>query len=69
MSKFILGVVAGAAMAYACTNKKSRESMMHMCNSATEMFDKAKEKIKDGFDMGKNKAEYVADRAQNSMNS
>ncbi|MCD7976346.1 MAG: hypothetical protein LUG51_04020 [Tannerellaceae bacterium] len=68
MGRFILGIATGVALAYMCNKKMDRESISHMCESTSKFLDKAKQKIVDGIDAGKEKVDNLADRAEDKAN-
>ncbi len=68
MSRFLLGVIVGAAGAYMCSKKMDKQTMDKMCDSTNRFFDKAKKKFKDGWDKGRNQVDYLADRTENMIN-
>ncbi|MCD7914810.1 MAG: hypothetical protein LUG96_05830 [Tannerellaceae bacterium] len=45
-----------------------REYLTQMCDSTSKFFDKAKQKIADGIDTGKDKIDNLADRAEGAIN-
>ena len=67
MCRFILGVATGVALAYVCHKKMDREYISHMCESTSKFLDKAKEKIVDGIDAGKDKVDNLANRAEDTV--
>ncbi len=67
MKGFILGAIAGAAAAIVCAKKMKKEDYEKFCDKTNEMWDKAEQKMKDGVDTGKNKAEYYTDRAEDYL--
>ncbi|MCD8165068.1 MAG: hypothetical protein LUE93_02385 [Bacteroides sp.] len=67
MKGLILGMIAGAAAMYVCTKKMKQEDYDKWCDKASDLWEKGKEKVKDTIDMGKNKAEYMGDRAEDYL--
>ncbi|MCC8132621.1 MAG: hypothetical protein LIP04_02795, partial [Tannerellaceae bacterium] len=64
----ILGIATGVALACICKKKMDREYLTQMCDSTSKFFDKAKQKIADGIDTGKDKIDNLADRAEGAIN-
>lgn len=67
MKGLILGMAAGVAAGYFVRKMADEGKFDHMCDEAHDLAGKAKEKIKNVVDNGKNKAEYLAGEAKSRI--
>ncbi|MCC8171196.1 MAG: hypothetical protein LIP00_05295 [Parabacteroides sp.] len=68
MKGLFLGLAAGIAAGYVVRKMADEGKFDQVCDEAHEFAGKAKEKIKNAVDTGKNKAEYLADEAKGMVN-
>lgn len=68
MKGLILGIAAGVAAGYYARKMADEGKFDKVCGEAHEFAGKAKQKIKDVVDTGKDKAEYLTDQAKHAMN-
>jgi len=62
MNKVIIGAIIGVAAGYAVSKMNNKGQFDHMGENLNKMTSKAKKKIKDVMDSGKNQVEYLGDR-------
>lgn len=67
MKGLFLGLAAGIAAGYAVRKMADEGKFDKVCDDAHEFAGKAKQKIKDVVETGKNKAEYLADEAKSTV--
>jgi len=68
MKDLIVGLAVGAVFGYIMRASQERCSVDHLNDNVNEFASKAKNKIKDAIDIGKNKVEYLKDRAEYELN-
>jgi len=70
MKKIALGAlfVGVAALGYMVRKMEDEGKFDSACNSANEFGNKAKKKLMDAMDAGKDQAEYLSDRAKAELN-
>jgi hypothetical protein len=67
MNKIILGVVIGAALGYCVRKMEERGELDQVGDEVNKLASKAKRKMRDVWDKGKNQAEYLSERAENEL--
>ena len=67
MKGLILGLAAGIAAGYAVRKMADEGKFDKVCDEAHEFAGKAKQKVKDVMETGKNKAENMAEHAKHAM--
>ncbi|WP_106831376.1 YtxH domain-containing protein [Parabacteroides pacaensis] len=68
MKGLILGIAAGVAAGYYVRKMADEGKFDKVYGEAHEFAGKAKQKIKDVVDTGKDKAEYLTEQAKSAMN-
>lgn len=68
MKGLILGIAAGVAAGYYARKMADEGKFDKMYGEAHELAGKAKQKVKDVVETGKDKAEYLAGQAKHAMN-
>jgi len=68
MKDLIVGLAVGAVFGYLARASQERCTIDQLNDNVNEFAGKAKNKIKDAIDKGKNKVEYLKDRAEYELN-
>lgn len=67
MKSFLVGAALGAAAFYLAQRAKEDGGLDKMCDEVKEYSGKVKKNVKDTWDKGVNKAEYLKERAEDKM--